>query len=141
MPKVANKRTVSYPIEAIFHAVLDIEFYPKALAFVRDVKVFSHVDNEIVARVFVGLPALTFSYDCRITYKTPTEIKVTMISGPFKKLDALWQFTSLSDTQTEITYALDSQFKNPLMEMTAGVIFANQLNLSIKAFEDYLRKA
>ena len=63
-----------------------------------------------------------------------------MISGPFKKLNALWQFKALSEERTEITYFLDSQFKNPLMEMTAGAIFASQLNQSISAFESYLRK-
>ena len=141
MPKVSNKRTVNYPINDIFHAVLDVEAYPKALAFVREVKILNRQEEEVMARVFVGLPALNFSYDCRITYQTPEHIDIVMIKGPFKRLNASWQFKSLNAKQTEILYSLDSKFSNPLMEMTAGAIFASQLNQSINAFEDYLRKA
>ncbi|MDG1286909.1 MAG: type II toxin-antitoxin system RatA family toxin [Rickettsiales bacterium] len=139
MPKVSNKRTVNSPIADIFHAVLDVESYPKVLAFVREVKVLARTEGELTARVFVGLPALNFSYDCQITHATPELIEIVMIKGPFKRLNASWKFASLSEKQTEITYSLDSQFSNPLMEMTAGAIFASQLNQSIRAFEDYLR--
>ncbi|MEI7669695.1 MAG: type II toxin-antitoxin system RatA family toxin [Pseudomonadota bacterium] len=141
MPKLSNSRIISFSIEKIYQAVMDIDSYPRILNFIRSIKILEKSDSIIKARVFVGLPMLTFSYDCRITYKEPEYINIELISGPLKKLQASWKFTPISENQCQVNYSLDSEFKNPLMEMTAGAIFASQLNHSIKAFEDLLKRS
>jgi ribosome-associated toxin RatA of RatAB toxin-antitoxin module len=141
MPKISNSKTASFSAEKIFGIVIDVESYPRHLDFIQRIDILEKSDALIKARVFVGLPVLTFSYDCLIEYKEPEYVKVRLISGPFKKLYAEWFFNPLSDDSCEIHYALDSEFKNPIMEMTAGAIFAKQLNQSIKAFLDALKRS
>lgn len=135
MPEVSSSRIVDYSAEKIFHAVMDIGSYPQTLSYIRSVKVLRIKDNITDACVQVGLPLLNFSYDCRITSMPFTRIDVKLLSGPFRKLDASWQFKALSETQTQVTYALDALFANPIMEMTAGALFASQIHHSISAFE------
>lgn len=141
MPKVTNSKVVDYPATKLYRAVIDIESYPRLLSFIQNVQILEKSDTSMKARVFVGLPVLTFSYDCLIDHKEPEYVKVSLISGPFKKLQAEWVFEPRDDNSCIIHYSLDSEFKNPIMEMTAGAIFANQLNQSIKAFSDALKRS
>ncbi len=137
MPQVKNSKIVSFPIETIYKTVIDIEGYPKILSFIQDLKILEKSENELKARVSVGLPFFQFSYDCKVTFLENEFVKIDMISGPFKKLHAEWVFERTTDiNKTKINYYLDSEFKNPLIEAASGVIFASQLNHSIKAFEE-----
>jgi len=141
MPELSSSRVVHYPPEKIFCAVMDIGSYPQVLSYVRGVEVLRQEGNVTDARVQVGLRLLNFSYDCRIT-STPFErIDIKLLSGPFKKLDASWQFKAQGENATLVTYSLDARFSNPMMEMTAGALFASQIHHSIIAFEERLKRA
>ena len=141
MPKVSNSKTVNFAASRIYGAVVDVESYPRILHFIHQIKVLEKTDKVTKARVLVGLPMFTFSYDCIIHHKEPDYVRVELISGPFKRLKAHWQFEAINETQCKVHYSLDSEFSNPFMEMTAGAIFASQINHSIKAFEDVLRRS
>jgi coenzyme Q-binding protein COQ10 len=136
MPEVSNQRIVPFAAERIFQAVMDIESYPQILHFIRKMQILERGSDHIIARVNVGLPALTFSYDCRIEYEENRNIRVKLVSGPFEHMNALWTFEALGADKTKVTYSLDAKFKNYLMEKTAGAIFASQINYSIRAFEE-----
>lgn len=120
---------------------MDIESYPQVLHFIRRMEVLERGMGYIIARVSVGLPGLTFSYDCRIEYEDNRSIRVKLISGPFKRMDALWEFEAVAPDATKVTYSLDAQFHNLLLEKTAGAIFASQLHHSIRAFEERLKRS
>jgi coenzyme Q-binding protein COQ10 len=132
---------VGFPVGAIFRAVMDIESYPEVLSFVRSVRILEKGEGHILARVHVGLPLLNFSYDCRIEFEENSAVQVRLISGPFKRMEALWTFEALDAGRTNVVYSLDAEFKNPIMERTAGAIFASQINHSISAFEERLKRS
>jgi ribosome-associated toxin RatA of RatAB toxin-antitoxin module len=141
MPYVKKSRTVPFVLSDIYDVVFDIESYPKLLSFIRKVKILERKSSFITARVSVGLPVLTFSYDCLIEFKKNDYIKITLVSGPFKKLNALWKFEKINEKETKIDYFLDSEFQNPIVEMTAGAIFTSQLNHALDVFTSHLRKS
>ncbi len=120
---------------------MDVESYSQVLSFVRKVAVLEKAERYIIARVSVGLPLLNFSYDCRIEYEKDRLVRVKLISGPFKHMNALWTFEANAHHETKVVYSLDTEFKNPLMERTAGALFASQIHYSIQAFEERLSRA
>ena len=140
MPKASHTRVVPFAAEKVFQAVLDIKAYPRILPFIRSVQIIARSEASLVARVSVGLPLLRFSYDCRIDYTASESIHVTLLSGPFKKLSARWQFTPESADSCRVAYELDSEFSNPIMEKTAGMIFASQIHDSLTRFEASLKR-
>ncbi len=141
MPKVSNARIVDFSAHRLYAAVVDVASYPRILPFIRAVRILEQTEGVTKAEVSVGLPMLSFSYVCLIHHNEPEEVKVELVSGPFKKLHAHWRFEPISDSQCRVHYALDSEFSNALMEMTAGAIFASQIHHSISAFEDALRRS
>lgn len=141
MPKHANSRILPYSAARIYTVVMDVEHYPNVLPFIRRVVILEQREGEVTAEVTVGVPPLVFSYRCRIIHRPHESIEIEGISGPFAHLRASWKFTEREDGNTRVDYALDSAFRSPLMEATAGKLFARQLDQSIAAFEAELRKS
>ncbi len=141
MPQIFDTKIVPFAADNMYRAVADIESYPRILNFIRGIDILERSGDAVKARVFVGLPVLNFSYDCLVEFTEPESIVISLISGPFRKLQASWRFEPLGPERCKVHYALDSRFSNPLMERTAGAIFATQLNHSIKAFENVLKRS
>ena len=135
VPKLSDSRQMPYPADHIFDVILDVAAYPQILPFIRNVQILSSASEQISARVKVGIPPLHFSYSCQIAYRRADYITITSTDRPFKRLQARWQFTPSEAHATLVHYDLDSCFASPLMEATAGRIFAQQLQQSIRAFE------
>lgn len=141
MPKSAHNQILPFPVEKIYQAVLEVETYPRILPFIRAVRILEKTAESLRAQVLVGLPGLAFSYECLILFKENQSIKVQLVSGPFKRLEALWEFEAVDADHTRVAYVLNSEFKNPLMEATAGAIFARQFSHSLAAFEAHLNRS
>lgn len=135
VPKLSDSRQMPYPAEHIFDVILDVAAYPQILPFIQTVHILSKAPQQISARVTAGVPPLHFSYSCLIEYRRADYITITSTDRPFKRLDARWQFRPTDDGATMVHYQLDSRFASPVMEATAGLIFAQQLHQSIRAFE------
>lgn len=140
MPKYTATRIVPYNQERIFHTMMDVESYPRILPFIKSLKIEEKAKTHLSARVSVGIGPLAFSYRCKITPTPCKQIEVEMISGPFKRLHAIWRFSALSENETEVSYYLDSEFHSRVMEMAGGKIFAHQFQHAIQVFETHLKR-
>ena len=141
MPSIHSSKIVSCSADGIYRVVADIEQYPTMLNYIKSVRILAKGENHLTAEVSVGVGLIQFSYECDIALTPPQRIDIVSTKKPFKSLVASWQFTPLSPTSTKIDYALDSQFASGLMERTAGMMLAQQLHYSLKAFESRLRKS
>lgn len=141
MPQVTGQKVLPYPAKKIFNVVIDIETYPSVLNFIRSISILEKKKSFIKALVKVGFAPLDFSYDCDITYEEYSKIDIKSINGPFEYLEASWRFKEITNHETQVDYSLNSKFKSRFMEMTGGLIFAQQLHQSIDAFEATLRKS
>ncbi len=141
MPSIHSSKILSFSADDIYRVVADIEGYPAILNYIKSVRILAKSDNYITAAVSVGVGPIQFSYECDITLTPPQRIDIVSMKEPFKNLIASWQFTPLSPTSTKIDYALDSQFASGFMERTAGIMLAQQLHYSLKAFESRLRRS
>ena len=141
MPSIHSSKIISCSADAIYCVVADIEHYPAMLNYIRSVRILAQDGDHMTAEVSVGLGLIQFAYECDITLTAPHRIDIVSTKKPFKRLVASWQFTPLGPASTQIDYALDSQFTSGLMERTAGIMLAQQLHYSLKAFEARLRKS
>lgn len=141
MPSIHSSKNVSCSADAIYRIVADIEQYPAMLNYIKSVRILAKGENHMTTEVSVGIGLIQFSYECDITLTPPQRIDIVSTKKPFKSLVASWQFMPLSPTSTKVDYALDSQFESCLMERTAGMMLAQQLHYSLKAFESRLRKS
>lgn len=141
MPSIHSSKIISCSAEAMYQVVADVERYPEMLNYIKSVRILETKGNHVTAEVSVGVGLIQFSYECAITLTPPHRIDIVSTKKPFKSLVASWKFTPLDPTSTKVDYALDSRFASALMERTAGMMLAQQLHYSLKAFEARLRKS
>ena len=60
------------------------------------------------------------------------------MSGPFHRLDGMWQFTPLSSQACKIDFRMHYEFSNRLLEKLVGPVFKHIANTLLDAF---LRRA
>jgi ribosome-associated toxin RatA of RatAB toxin-antitoxin module len=140
MPNIQKKKVLNYPVSNIYNLITDVKSFPKISNFIRKVQILEEKENYIISKVHVGLPILEFNYTCKIIFEKNKFVEVTGISGPFSNLYAYWSFNKINNNKTEVIYKLNSKFKNPILESTAGAIFASQFTNAINILEKQLYK-
>jgi coenzyme Q-binding protein COQ10 len=83
----------------------------------------------------VGFSGFHESYISRVTLDpVARSIDVVQTDGPFRRLENHWRFTPRGGS-CEVGFAIDFEFKNPLLNMVAGKAFERVMMRMSHAFE------
>jgi ribosome-associated toxin RatA of RatAB toxin-antitoxin module len=61
-------------------------------------------------------------------------MKITLVDGPFRRLDGLWRFKSLSAEACKIEFQLSYEFSSKMFEKVIGPVFSQIANTFVDAF-------
>jgi ribosome-associated toxin RatA of RatAB toxin-antitoxin module len=139
MPVIKDKKTLMHPVDKVFGVALDLANYPKILPYIKSVHVFSQTEDTLQARIRLGFSMITFTYLCDIKHKKNEFITVTSYEPVFKHFASHCTFAMGADDTTIITYVLDCQFANPVIEILTGAIMPFHTKATMNAFEKYLK--
>lgn len=139
MPRIAGERTLPHPVDTVFDVAMDLERYPSILPYIKSVDVVTRSDRSVGAFITLGLSMLTFSYRCDIAYERNELIAVTSAEPIFTHFAARCRFGAAGE-RTTIGYELDCTFRSPVIEALAGLLLPHGTRLTIRAFEDDLRR-
>lgn len=134
-------KLVAYPWSELFDLVLDVERYPEFVPHCRAVRLLSRKTRApdltvIVSRMTVGFSALEVGYANRTTADPAgRRISVDALDGPLRHLHALWRFEPRDERHTELHFAVDYEFSNPLLAALASRVFAAMFGEIVNAFE------
>jgi ribosome-associated toxin RatA of RatAB toxin-antitoxin module len=59
---------------------------------------------------------------------------LSLVSGPFKKLEGYWLLTALSDDACKVSLELEYEFSNKLVSLAFGKVFGHFSNSLVKVF-------
>lgn len=129
-----------YSIEQMFSLVNDIERYPEFVPDCIATGIIRKQDNIIAAFIEVEKFGFKKSFTTLNQINEPNSIDLTLLEGPFKHLSGQWQFTTLSDNQSKISFSLDFEFQNKLLDMTFTPMFKDVMINMVKAFSNRARQ-
>jgi len=141
MAEFETSKLIRHVWSDLFDLVLDVPRYPEFVPHCRAVRLLSRKTHEpdltvIVSRMTVGFAALEVSYANRTTADpTSRRISVDALDGPLRHLHALWRFEPRDDNRTELHFAVDYAFSNPLLAALASRLFAAMFGEIVNAFE------
>ena len=124
----------------MYQLVDDIESYPKFLPWCAAAIVHTRSVEQVHATIRIAKGPLRKEFSTRNTLEANRQIKLTLVDGPFKRLDGNWQFEQLDNAGSRVTLALEFEFSNRLVTMTAGPIFNEIANTMVSAFCDRARQ-
>ena len=131
MPSIVKQAFSPYADKDLFEMVNDVARYPEFIRGCHATEVLYSSETQLQARLWLRQGPLKHSITTANELQRFHRMRLTLIDGPFKSFSGEWQFNA-SDTnlQTEIRFALNYEFNNRLLALSAGAVFyqlANQL--------------
>lgn len=111
MANATRTEVVDVDINKLYAVIVDYAKYPEFVDGVSSIKVLSQSDTNAKVEYTVNM-IKTFKYTLAITQSKPTKVSWVLDSGDlFKKNDGMWTLKDLGGGKTEVTYALEVDFK------------------------------
>jgi len=140
MPTHTEKRRMPYSADEMYALIADVEAYPKFLPWCAGCRIRDRRPEQtteiIDAELIISFKVFRERFGSRVTLM-PEEnrIDVAYLDGPFKYLKNFWHFKPVSDTECEVDFFVDFEFKSRALGALIGVVFNEAMRRIVKAFE------
>ncbi|MGH6956416.1 MAG: type II toxin-antitoxin system RatA family toxin [Caulobacteraceae bacterium] len=134
------KRILPYEPAQLFDLVGDVECYPQFVPWVTHLRAWNRRQGGdgatlLDAEADVGFSIIHERFATRVRLDEPRlAIDVTLISGPFRRLENRWRFAPCLEG-TELTFEIDFEFKSRLLETLLAVNFHRAVARLVGCFE------
>ena len=144
MPKASIKRNINCSKKDLIDLVLNIEEYPKFIPYCLNAHIYKDesVGNfqYIEADLTIGKGPFKDTYKSDVKFdKKESIIYVKNIEGPLKYLENKWKFDQ-KENFTEVTFDLDFELKNKLLNIFMNKSFKYGLDKIADAFQNRAEK-
>ena len=106
----------------MYALVDDVPRYPEFLPWCVKAEVLAQTEATMRARVSVAKGALSYSFTTDNVRRPPESIEMTLVDGPFKRLQGAWRFVD-TPLGCKVSLALEFEFANRLLALTLSPLF------------------
>lgn len=124
---------VQYSAQQMFDLVNDVEAYPQYMDGCVSAKVLQRGEDWLEARLVLSKAGVTQSFVTRNRLQAPELMTLSLVDGPFRKLEGAWRFTPLAADACKVSFTLDFELQNRLLGMAAGRLFESVTNKQVDA--------
>ena len=121
--------------------VEDVESYPEflpwcAAARVRSVTPMADGGDEMLADLVISFKVFRERFGSRVRlYRDAELIETEYLDGPFKYMISNWSFSDAEDGGSDVSFHVDFEFRNKLLQRAAGLFFYEAMQRIVRAFE------
>ena len=133
MPVVERSALVNYSAQQMFDLVNDIEAYPQYMDGCVGAQILQRETDWLEARLDLSKGGVRQSFVTRNQLRPPQVMTMSLVDGPFARLDGRWQFTPLNDHACKVSFTLDFELQNRLLGMAVGKLFEGMVNKQVDA--------
>ena len=138
MPIIQRSALVEHSAARMFELVNDVAAYPRRFAWCKVARVLEQGPDRVVARLDLGLGALSTWFTTENTLSPPHHIDMALRDGPFKRLHGRWQFHALDESACKVTLTLDFE---PLSRLLGPAMALGFQGLADRMVDDFVRVA
>lgn len=134
MPTISRSALVMHSVDQMYQLVNDIPQYPKFLPDCSNSKIISQDGQTVTAALLVSKGGLNKWFTTRNTLVSNEKIHLSLVDGPFKKLEGYWQFTPLSEDSCKVSLQLEYEFSSKIIAFAFGKVFSHFSQTLVQAF-------
>ncbi|MBI6629025.1 type II toxin-antitoxin system RatA family toxin [Pontibaca salina] len=140
MPKHSETRELPYTAQQMYDLVADVARYPEFLPWCAAARI-RQVQDQGAARVMDADLVISFKvfrerFGSRVTlWQDDMKIDTEYLDGPFKYLKSNWAFADRPDGGCAVSFHVDFEFRNALLQRIIGVVFNEAMHRIVLAFE------
>ncbi len=138
MQTIRRSALVEHSTARMFDLVNDIAAYPGRFDWCSDAQLIESNDDRVVARLDLGLGALSTWFTTENTLDRPHRIDMNLVDGPFRKLHGQWEFHALDECASKVTLTLAFEPSNRLLGPAMALGFQG---LADRMVDDFVRIA
>ena len=115
MKTVEKSVLIWFTAQEMFDLVVDVASYPQFLPWCDQTHILNLEEQGMTARIGMAFGGLHKSFTTRNTHVQGRQVQLSLIDGPFKQLDGVWNFIPLGEEQAcrvelKLSYSFDSVF-------------------------------
>jgi len=144
MPTHSETRTLPYTANQMYALVADVANYPKFLPWTAAARVRSREDcgdhEVMLADLVISFKVFRERFGSRVVlWPDDMKIDTEYLDGPFRYMQSNWAFKDV-DEGVEVTFFVDFEFKNRILQGAAGMFFYEAMQRIVRAFERRARE-
>ena len=123
MYTVTRSALVRHSARKMFILVDDVDQYQEFLPWCGGSEVISRTGEEVIASIKIAYKGVEKSFTTRNQLVGTQKIILTLVDGPFSKLNGIWEFIQLEENASKVELNLQFDFSNRLLGVLVGPIF------------------
>ncbi|OUS34873.1 ubiquinone-binding protein [Rhodobacterales bacterium 56_14_T64] len=140
MPTHSEIRHLPYTAQQMYDLVADVGQYPEFLPWcsAARIRATSELENSTVleADLVISFKVFRERFASRVTlYPSVHVIDTEYLDGPFRYMKSNWAFAEAEDGGCEVSFFVDFEFKNAILQGIIGVVFNEAMHRIVRAFE------
>ncbi len=141
MPSHSETKRLPYTADQMYALVGDVANYPKFLPWTAAARIRSteqRADHtEMLADLVISFKVFRERFGSRVRlFEGERRIETEYLDGPFKYLVSNWRFADAEDGGCEVSFDVDFEFKNVILQKAAGLFFYEAMQRVVRAFEE-----
>ncbi len=134
MPSLQRSALVPHSAQNMFDLVNDVDSYPEFLPWCSDARTLESGPDFKVAQVKMKKGPLNQQFTTRNLLSQGENIRMSLVDGPFKKLEGQWLFSDIGDQGCRVTFEVDFHFAGFLLQKTLSPVFNEICARMVDAF-------
>ena len=131
---VQKSALVKYSAQQMFDLVDDIESYPKFLPWCSGSKVLRREGEIVEGRIDIAKAGFHKSFATRNLIDRGGKITISLLEGPFKSLEGVWNFMPLREDASKISLDLEFEIASAFASLAFGPVFNQICNTMVSSF-------
>ena len=135
MPIVQKSAQVPYSAEKMYALVNHVEQYPDFLPWCATAQVLEKTDSLMIATLAIAKGPFREKFTTRNTLTPCSQIHLSLVDGPFKRLEGDWHFTpDKSGGGSQVSLNLHFEFGSGLAARLISPVFEGIAGRFVEAF-------
>ena len=140
MPTHSETRELPYTAEQMYDLVADVASYPEFLPWTAAARIKSREDkgdHEVMdADLVISFKVFRERFTSRVVlWPAAKKIDTEYLDGPFRYMKSNWAFADAPDGGCNVTFFVDFEFRNAVLQGIIGVVFNEAMQRIVRAFE------
>jgi ribosome-associated toxin RatA of RatAB toxin-antitoxin module len=118
----------------MFALVDDVERYPEFLPWCGATRLLYRDGAVTRAEIQINYHGIRQSFSTENAKQAPSEMRIRLIEGPFRKLEGGWRFTRLASQGCKVELSLSYEYSSRMLEKLVGPVFNHIAGTLVEAF-------
>jgi ribosome-associated toxin RatA of RatAB toxin-antitoxin module len=131
---VQKSALVKFSAQQMFDLVDDIDAYPQFLPWCSSSRVLKREGNVVEGQIEIAKAGFHKSFTTRNITDPGGRITISLLDGPFKSLEGVWNFLPLREDASKISLDLEFEIASTFASLAFGPVFNQICNTMVSSF-------